>query len=137
MDPIPSVQAILICEKIIEEARTRTKSLINIFNRINTLNVPIGIKLALYARLTDAEGAYEFRINVVQLSDDRKIAQIVSRPLQIADRLLSFELAIQFPMPIQFEAFGKYEFQLYANDVFLGHTTILVNKIEGPPDVKS
>lgn len=133
MDPIPSVQAILLCEKIIEEVETHNKSLISIFNRVNSIGIPVAVRLALYARLTDAEGTYVFKIDVVRLADDKKIAQIISAPLEIADRLRSFELAIQFPVPIQFEAFAKHEFQLYANDVFLGHTAIVINKVEGPP----
>ena len=135
MPPVPSLQALIICEKIIEEARTKNRSLINIFTRVLSPQVPVQIaSLALYARLTDAEGEYVFRVDVVALSDDKRIAQIVSRPVSLVDRLRGMEIALPFPREMVFQVYGKYEFQLYANDVFLGHASINIAPLGPEPE---
>ena len=43
--------------------------------------------------------------------------------LEHSDRLASAELLITFP-PLQFSKEGRYEFQVWANSMFLGSTTI-------------
>jgi hypothetical protein len=131
-NPVPSVQAILLCEKIIEEAGTGKKSLIGIFTGISTVGFPCQMAMAIYARLTDGEGVYHFRFDLVHLPTDKKVASATLPPLQSADRLSPMEVVVQIPA-IQFAEPGKYEFQMYANDVFLGHASAdLILKGEVP-----
>ena len=67
MEPVPSVIAILLCDRIIEEVGTHKKTLVGIFDRIN-VPAPVRMPLAFYARLTDAEGKYKFRVDVMFLN---------------------------------------------------------------------
>jgi hypothetical protein len=123
MNPVPSVQAILLCEKIIEEAGTSKKSLIGIFLGIKAPSVPVGMSMGIYARMTDAEGQYRFRIDLVHLPSDDRVASVVFPPFTSHGRLETTEIVVHVPK-IDFPRFGKYEFQLYCDDVFIGHTSL-------------
>ena len=133
MNPVPSVQAILLCEKIIDEAGTGKKSLIGIFTGINAPGVPVQMAMGIYARMTDGEGNYNFRVDLVHLPTDKKVASAALPPLAVKDRLGPVEVVIQIPQ-IVFQEFGKNEFQLFGDDVFLGHTSVDVIQIGGQPD---
>lgn len=133
MNPVPSVQAILLCEKIIDEAGTGKKSLIGIFTGINAPGVPVQMSMGIYARMTDGEGNYDFRVDLVHLPTDKKVASAALPPLAVKDRLGPVEVVIQIPL-IVFQEFGKYEFQLFGDDVFLGHTSVDLVQIGGQTD---
>ena len=122
MEPIPSVIAILLCDRIIVEAETHKKTLIGIFERIN-VPAPAKIPLAFYARMTDAEGQYKFRVDAISLKDDRRVVRVETSRIQIESRLGVMELGLNLP-PVTFPVAGRYEFQLYGNDVYLGHVTV-------------
>jgi hypothetical protein len=123
MQPIPSVVAILVCDRIIVEEGTAKKSVIGIFTRVNAPRLPFAWPLGFYAKMTDGEGEYKFRVAVVCANDNRPVAGLDLTPVNISDRLHSVELALNLP-PVPFERAGRYEFQLYGNDVFLGHVTL-------------
>ena len=129
MEPIPSVIAILLCDRIIVEAVTDKKTLIGIFERIN-VPAPAKIPLAFYARMTDAEGEYKFRVDAVSLRNNSLVARLETSPIQIQSRLGVMELALNLP-PVTFPVSGRYEFQLHGNDVFLGHVTVDVAREKG------
>ena len=126
MEPIPSVIAILLCDSIIVEAVTDKKTLIGIF----AIPAPAKIPLAFYARMTDAEGEYKFRVDAVSLKNNSLVARLETSPIQIQSRLGVMELALNLP-PVTFPVSGRYEFQLHGNDVFLGHVTVDVASGKG------
>src|SRR5436190_2156766 len=120
--PVPSVLAMLLCDSVIIDAQTQKKSLIGIFDNFNAVTYPAGANIAVYVKLADAEGAYKFKIRVVHLKDERLIGEVSAdgnvqtqlEPVEVAVYLLGFAV----PEP------GKYEFQLYANDVYLTRITM-------------
>ena len=57
--PIPSLLAMLICDQIIVDEQTKKKSLIGIFDNINSLAFPASVNCAIYAKMADAEGGYD------------------------------------------------------------------------------
>jgi hypothetical protein len=130
MNPVPSVQAILLCEKIIEETVTGKKSLINIFTALRAERVPIMFSMGLYARVTDGEGSYTFKVDIVHLPSDKKIGSAMFPGMESTDRLKPMEIVVHMPQ-ITLEEFGKYEFQIYANDVFVGHVSVDVIQVGG------
>jgi hypothetical protein len=131
MNPIPSIQAILTCEKIIVEAGSGKKSLISIFTGVHHSGLfPFSFSMALYVRLTDCEGRYVFRVDVVHLQSDKRIGSATLPGVESTDRLTPMEVVIQIPR-IDFQEAGKYEFQIYGDDVFLGHTSVDVLTVEG------
>ena len=130
MQPIPSVLAILLCEKAIEEADTTKKTLVNIINALFAPEVPVFFQLAFYARMTDCEGEYVFRVDVMRLEDPTLVARLTTPPMLTDNRLGFVELAFNLP-PVPFPAYGRYEFQLYGNDVYLAHSTLDVGQPAG------
>lgn len=130
--PIPSVVAMLVCDQIINEEGTNKKSLIGVFERVNAPSYPFVVpRLAIYVKLVDAVGHYDFKLRLVHLKDESLIADI-GIGAEIGDVSQHAELALNMgnlPIP----APGKYEFQLYFNEVFLHRVTIdaLVVKMPG------
>src|SRR3990172_6809166 len=128
--PIPAIRAILMCDTVIQEAGTGKKTLVGVFDRFVFPNVPAQIGgFTFFARITDLNGSYSFRIDVVDLREDKKLARIETNEFTHDDPLGSMDLVLPIP-PIRFINFGKHEFQLYANNIYLGRCVIDVTKLE-------
>jgi len=130
-NPIPSVVAMLLCETIITDAATGRKTLVNLFETFSaTSDFPqVAQAFALYAKLTDMEGHYAMRIDLVSLEDEQRLVSFTGA-LDSADRLRTYDLAVLFSPGIKFERPGRYEFQLYADEVFVGRCTLKLERRE-------
>jgi len=73
-------------------------------------------------KLTDAEGYYKTQVRYVQVSSGKVLAEAEGE-LNARDRLASTDIYIEFP-PLPIPKEGRYEFQAWANSVFLGSTFI-------------
>lgn len=121
---VPTVLAALLCDMIITDAATSKKTLVGIFDSFNLPGLPAQVGgFSLYARLTDAEGKYTFRVRFVRLEDDKVLAEATTNEIEATERLGFCDLAMRLP-PLPLERAGRYEFQLYANDVYIGRTTV-------------
>jgi hypothetical protein len=83
----------------------------------------------LYIRMTDAVGRYEIQVRYLQAGTGVVIAQasgiaIARDPLQIGELLIEWP-----PLPVPDE--GRYEFQVWANSIFLGSTYFVASKAGG------
>ena len=131
MPTVPSLLAVLICDTIIIDSQSQKKSLIGIFERIHASEVPFTQQLGFYARLTDAEGEYTFTIRMIHLGDQEKlVAAVQTVPVVQKDRLGIVDLALNMP-PMPFPDFGRYEFQLFCNDIYIGRALISAVKAQG------
>jgi hypothetical protein len=126
--PLPSVLAMLLCDQVIVDESSKKKSLIGVFDRLNALNFPALLNCAIYAKLADAEGRYTLRLRVVSLSDESLLGEIVFGG-NVPTQLEPSEFGVQL-MGIPIPAPGKYEFQMYANDVYLGRVTLTALQVE-------
>jgi hypothetical protein len=123
--PHPVINAILICDLAIREEGTGKVSLIGIFEEIRAQRLPVQHpRLCLYAKLTDAEGTYKLRLELVRLEDMRAIGQ-GELEATLADRNKVGEIVFQF-LGLVFEAAGRYDFRLSANGRYLGNKTLNV-----------
>ena len=130
MPPVPSILAILVCDSVIVDSQTRKQSVVGIFDNIHAAQAPFSQQLGFYARLTDAEGEYKFTLRVVHLGDEEQIvAGLETETVTVRERLEVFNLALNLP-PVKFPMFGQYEFQLLANEVYIGRALISVLKLE-------
>lgn len=131
-NPIPTLLAFLICESVIHDAETQKKTLVGIFDRLLSAGVPVGISgLGVYAKLVEGSGEYTFKIRLVSLKDESPLLDI-STPANWQVPEAPLEFAVNF-RGLQFPAFGDYEFQLFANDVYLGRAVFKVEKLPTPP----
>ena len=75
--------------------------------------------------MTDLEGNYQFAIKVVRIAAEGEIV-VAAGNLQMAqpitNRLANLDLALN--LPVDFPNFGKYEFQLFANDIYMGRAVL-------------
>jgi hypothetical protein len=126
--PIPSAIAMLICDQISIEQGTGKKSLIGLFESLNASSFPAQIRLSIFAKLTDASGHYDFLIRIVNLKDEILLsevkAQLDFKDMTGAELVVNF-IGMSFPEP------GKYEFQLYANEVYLHRITMNAVLVQG------
>ena len=126
----PFPLAILICDSVYIDERSKKKVLVGIFDNINATEFPTEYKpLAIYARLIDAEGEYSFRFDYVQVKDDKLLGKASIPSVTIPDRLKVYDLVIE-PPPIPLPEPGEYEFRLFANDRYIGRVKFNAVKIE-------
>ena len=131
MDLIPSVLSILVCDQVIIDETTRKKTLVGIFDAIFGTDTPVVQPVGFYARLTDLEGEYKFRIRIVELGDEDEVftGVVDTTAINCSDRLAIIEIALNLPH-VPFPNFGRYEFQLFSNDVYVGRAPVsIVEKV--------
>lgn len=126
---IPTVLAMLLCDQVITDAESTKKTLVGLFDSVFASQVPVlyAKGFSIFARLSDVEGKYNFRVDVVFLDEDKALGSVTTKEVIAPNRLGFVELIIVVS-GIGFEKYGKYEFQLYANDVYVGRTTLIVAK---------
>jgi hypothetical protein len=127
-NPVPSLSAILICEKVIEEVGTRKKTLVGIFDNVQAQALPIGLPLGIYARLADGEGEYSLLVRISTTDADGNEIRVFEGTMQgsVPSRLQAFEIAINF-LYLQFDRPGRYDIQIHADGVYVGHASFNVS----------
>lgn len=123
---VPVLVAALICDVAVTDPSTGKKNLIGIFDKIWAGDFPTQRPVTLYMKLADAEGHYKMNVRWIQLSSGKVLAGAEGE-LEATDRLAASDLFIQFPpLPIPDE--GRYEFQIWTNDMYLGAVFLDANK---------
>lgn len=119
---IPVLVAAIICDVAVADPSTGKKNLIGIFDRVHVRKFPTQRAMSLYFKVTDSEGYYNFDARYIQVNTGKLIAGAKGE-LNSQDRLASTDLIINFP-PLPIPEEGRYEFQIWANNMFLGSTFI-------------
>lgn len=128
--PIPTLLAFLACDSVIHDAETQKKTLVGVFDRALSPNLPAAVTVGLYAKLVEGSGQYTFKIRMVTLKDETPILEIVSPPTNWSEPgSLEFGMNVR---GILVQEFVKYEFQLFANDIYVGRALLAVDKIDLP-----
>ena len=110
----PNILSFLIADNVIQERGTNKWSAIGIFDHIFVEKFPcIHANMALYVRLSDAEGEYDLRVEFTN-SEDTKLSTFEGIKLKVLDKLATPDFGIQtrnlfIPKP------DKYSFDLYFN----------------------
>jgi len=119
---VPVLVAALVCDVAVVDPSTGKKNLIGIFDRVYVGKFPTKRPMSLYMKVTDAEGYYKTEVRYVQVSSGKVLAQAEGE-MHSNNRLTSLDLNIEFP-PLPIPEKGRYEFQVWANSMFLGATFI-------------
>jgi hypothetical protein len=115
---VPVLVAVLVCDAGVADPSTGKKNLIGIFDRVFVRQFPASRAMSVYVKLTDAEGQYRLIIRYVQTGSGRVLGEAAGE-MKSTDRLTSADAILSFaPLPIP-EA-GRYEFQVWTNDAYLG-----------------
>jgi len=127
---IPYSLAMLLCDQVIVDERSKKKTLVGLFDIIYSKSFPTKHpSLSIYTRLTDAEGQYNFRMDYVQVKTDKLLGRADMPPIDVTDRLKINELVMQFP-PIDIPEQGEYEFRLWANERYISRVKFTALKLE-------
>jgi hypothetical protein len=118
---VPLLVAALVCDVAVADPSTGKKNLIGIFDRLIG-QFPTQRSVSLYIKLTDAEGLYKFQVRYVEASSGMELGRGEGE-FRATDRRASLDLHMTFP-PLPLPAEGRYEFQVWANSMFLGSTFI-------------
>lgn len=117
----PSVQAFLVCDNVIVDSQTGKKSLIGTFTHLWSPRFPCQHhQMAVYFCLTDAEGVYEFELQLIYLDQEQLVGKAAMSAIEIKSRLDIQDFGINIPSLV-FPGPGRYEFRLYANGHFITH----------------
>ncbi len=119
---VPLLVAALVCDTAVDDPSTGKKSLIGIFSTLHTFEFPTERPISFYFKLVDAEGDYEIDVRYVQVATGQVLAN-AKGGLKSTDRHAQLELHLPFP-PVPIPEEGIYEFQIWANNVFLGSASI-------------
>lgn len=117
----PQCSALLLCDHVIEDVRTRNKSLISMFNGVLSSAVPIRHdKMCAFASFTGGRGVVpivlrlcydpEYETDLLSLTGDVEFS--INNPNSVVDMV--FEIR-GFP----FQKFGAYTFEVVCNGVVL------------------
>ena len=117
-ETVPLLVAALICDVAVADPSTNKQNLIGIFDRVVVSKFPTQRQMHLYIKLVDAEGEYEIEVKYGHRESGSTLAEAKTK-LEIKDRLLTTDFYIPFP-PLLIPQRGRYEFQIWANSVFLG-----------------
>ena len=131
--PKPEVKAFLLCDYVLHEAGSNKKSLIGIFEQVNSPRFPFRHgKMSVYANLADAHGSYELTLRLVRLRDGKILLEAKGMRVTVGDPLQVSELGVNLE-GIVFEEPGKYEFALYGNEQFLQSKPFQVREAAAAP----
>lgn len=123
--PLPFLSAMLIADLAIREEGTGKASLIGIFENVNAQSFPYRHNsLVVYAKMTDAEGPYDFTLELIRLEEATKIAE-ATVSAKAPDRMGVGELVLSLTNLV-LPAPGLYEFRLLANGRHVGSKTFRV-----------
>lgn len=123
--PTPVLKAMLVCDQTIRDELTHKVSVIGIFDKIIAPTFPVRHPmLTVYARITDAEGEYNFRLEFINLENNQKLGE-GTETAEVGDRMVMHDLIFHLH-GLQFESPGSYEFRLFADSQFVGHYSFQV-----------
>jgi hypothetical protein len=135
--PLPVGSAVLLADQIIVESGTSKKTLVGIYSTIYTSHLPARRHLNIYAEVTDAEGRYDFTLELLHLEANACVAQGEMEDVTSGDRLTPLEMVIR--LPVAFAEYGTYEFRIaYEGNVFASRVLRVLPaphpRPEGAPD---
>jgi hypothetical protein len=130
------VLAILLADQVIVDVETMKKTVVGIFDTVRASQLPMLQPIGFYARLTDMEGPYKFTIRVVHLGEaegdtETLIGAVETHEIRAGHRLATVELPLNLP-PVPFHKAGRYEFQLFSNEDYIGRATLDIVRQPNP-----
>ena len=123
----PRSIAMIICDEVIDDKRTRKKSLIGMFDRIMAASFPARHpKLHIFFSLTNGRGKYKAVLQQIFLLD-LKVLQEIQGELEFSspNDVLEYDFEL---LNISFPFEGKYSFQLLLDGKVAGERIFEVVK---------
>jgi len=110
----PIVQSFLIADTVIQERTTGKWSVIGVFDRLFAPTFPcVHPSLAVYIKLSDAQGHYQIRIEFRD-GGDRCVSAFEGINVDVKERPQTVDFGVLTRL-LPLEKPGRYQFQLYVN----------------------
>ncbi len=122
----PEVLAMVLCDLVITDVESNKKSLIGLFDRVETASLPCVIhELHLYLSLTDGHGRLPVSISCVTAGGDEELFRGQTE-VEFTDPLQVVELQFIFPNA-HFPHAGEYRFQFLSQGQLLRERKFFVS----------
>ena len=128
---VPEVVATLVCQALIMDQQTQTRTLVNVLQELQLFQIPGAVSLGLYVKMVEGSGSYRCKVRFVRMSDDAVIIDVPEQQLEWPESSPALELGMNFGNLV-IEAAGLYEFQVFMNDMYMGRA-VLGTKLFVPP----
>lgn len=117
----PTCLSLILCDSVIEDSRTRNKSLINMFNGILTRDVPVRHdKMCAFAAFTGGRGQVPISLRLCFDKDyDTDMLRLGGKVLFPTDTPHSVVDMVFEIRGFRFPHFGNYTFELFGGDSLL------------------
>jgi hypothetical protein len=126
----PEVLAMILCDMIITDNESNKKSLIGLFDRVESPAMPCLVnELHVYVCLTDGHGSLPVSIACIAADDGDELFR-GHADVEFLDPLQVVELHFVFPHA-QFPRAGEYRFQFFADGVLLRERKFFVSFVRG------
>jgi hypothetical protein len=126
------VKSFIIADAVIQDRLTGKWSIIGVFDRVMAPSFPVvHPTVALYLRLSDAQGRYRLRVEFRDASD-RRVGLFEGIEMEVKDPTQAIEVGLPTHM-LPLEKPGKYQFQLFINDEYAASAELSVIQISVPP----
>lgn len=126
---VPVLTAALVCDVAATDPANGKVSVLGIYDRVISPRFPVARPFCVYVRLSDADGLYELKIELVESLTNSVLTSAVAT-LNAPGRSRAFDFYVTLG-PVEFREPGHYTFQVSANDIYLGSAPIMV---EGLPE---
>jgi len=120
----------LICDHVIIEHGSGKFCLFGVFDKIFSRSFPaVHPIMWVYSKVTDAQGQYDFRLEMVNLNNMQIIGEGTANGVVIADRMTPHQITFRLS-PVPLPEPGRYEFRLSANGQYVGNQSVVVEQIQ-------
>ena len=122
----PILKAMLLCDQTIVEEGSKKRSLIGLFDRISSAQLPtVHPSMSVYVQFREVEGTFDFTLELYDLAGEKTLNKAVVKSFKVQDKSRDCELVFNL-LAIRFEHPGEYEFRIYINDYIFGQRSFHV-----------
>lgn len=135
MLPPPYPLAMVVCDNIHRDPGTGKPFLLGCFSVIHAREFPaVHPLLALYVSVTNGRGTVPFRVQLVDVNEERDPIWLIEDEVEFPDPRVVAEMCF-YLTGLTFVEPGEYRFQLFASNEFLMERRILVVHVQDQDQV--
>lgn len=130
--PLPVCRCFVLCRQLFHDPIRQDYALISPVHQIFSPYFPVTEHLAIFARWTNAHGAYRIGFQLRGLDGEVLSGAQWDAPFETHDPLETWLLPLP-PIPVRFPSPGRYEVALLANGQDVATDLLSARLLEGPP----
>ena len=124
----PILKAMLLCDQTLVEEGTKKRSLIGLFDRVSTAQMPtVHPSMSVYVQFREVEGVFDFTLELYDLAEGKALHKAMIKNFKVHERSRDCELVFNL-LATRFEHPGEYEFRIYIDDTVFGQKSFQVIK---------